>query len=339
MKVSLFGKSGGGKSTLFDLLRGSHSFHQEGVGARVAIVELPDQRLRWLITNLSPKKFKFPELTFIDPGPGCNFSSPHLLESDFILLVINFFSEGKKAVSILEEIFMKMKERDLGIIEKRLHSLEVDIKKRHLEHLLREKEILEKMKNIIAFTLMLNENLFQKEEMKFLSSFQFLTLKKILIVINYDLNFEQELYKMLISFLKGKGLEFVKIASKFELEILNLPETEREIYRKEFGIPQGEVELLLRKILQIAGIITFYTTARDEVRAWLIKKGTSIIEASGKIHSDIARGFIKAEVISFQDFQKCNASVAKAREAGLLRLEGKDYLVQDGDIIYVRFKV
>jgi hypothetical protein len=339
MKATIIGNSGWGKSILFQVLLNDFNYHQEHDGAKIATIQILDERMNWLLSVFKPQKYKYPEITIIDAGHGLNLSSPHILESDLLLICVRFFSKDKIRISELEKIFLDLIKRDEAIVEKRLETLESEIKKKHEEELLREKEFLIKINQILKDGKFLNKEKFSPLELKLLLGFQLLTLKKMLVVLNYDQDFENELYNEITDYLKEKGIKFARIASELELELKSLSKEERDTYRKEFNIEEGERENLLKKILEAMDLITFYTTAGKEVRAWLIEKNTSVLQAAGKIHSDMERGFIKAEVISFEDFKNCEGLLPKAKEKGLLRLEGKDYLVKDGDVVYIRFKV
>lgn len=334
MKIAFVGKSGAGKSILFDLLRQEKNCHDLPQGGRLITVPLPDERLIRLVEALSPKKYKGVEINLIDPGVGFRVSSQNIADADVLCLIIK-----GGALEELKEIIDALSNRDRDIVEKKLQGLESELKKRHGdEKLQKEYQLMQKLDKVFAENLLLNQLSFSQEELKILGSYQLLTLKKLLLIINQegkDIDMGEDFKKCLATF----GIPYISINIGLHFEISQLELEERGAYYKEYNLDEKEVENLLKFIYNASGYITFYTIVGDEIRAWALRKGDTVLQAAGKIHTDMAKGFIKAEVISFEDFYKSEFSLPNAKENGLMRLESKDYIVQDGDIVYIRFKV
>ena len=179
------------------------------------------------------------------------------------------------------------------------------------------------------------------EEARALASFQFLTAKPLLVVVNIgedQLPQTVSLESDLNTRYARPKCRFITLCGKLEMELAQLDDSAAELLRADFGAGEPGVDRVIRLSYELLGLISFFTTASAEVKAWSIKSGTDAIKAAGKIHSDMERGFIRAEVISYDDLIKCG-SLAEARKKGLLRLEGKNYIVQDGDVITFLFNV
>lgn len=331
MKFALIGKSGVGKSILFDLLRGERNFHSLQHSGRLTTVNLPDERLQTLIEVLTPKRYKPVELILIDPGLGYNLSSPNLQDSDTLCLMV------KENLDEFEEVIKNIFKRDIEIAEKRLESLKNELKKRGQDEILgKEHQLLQKIPTILKDKKFINQISFNSEELKFIAGYQFLSSKKIVLLLNSEQKTPPVFLSDKISELK---LKYFIINVNLHYEIAQLKPGEREVYYREYGLEENELENLLKFIYFACDFILFYTIVGEEIRAWPLSKGGTVLEAASKIHTDMARGFIRAEVIPYDDFCKSEFSLPEAKEKGFLRLEGKEYIVNDGDIIYIRFKV
>jgi ribosome-binding ATPase YchF (GTP1/OBG family) len=206
-----------------------------------------------------------------------------------------------------------------------------------------EKKLLMKFKEILEKERPLRDVDFSEEERKAMSHLQFMSMKPELVVLNVgeaEVNAEgtRGTVAGIESLFKGGQVRVLSVCGKIEMEIAQLPAGEAKAFLDDLGITEPALNKLIRVSYDLLGLISFLTSGEDEVRAWTIRKGMNAQKAAGKIHSDIERGFIRAEVISFDDFISCG-SMAAAREKGLLRLEGKTYEVADGDIINFRFNV
>jgi GTP-binding protein YchF len=248
-------------------------------------------------------------------------------------LVLRDFEPDVDPLRQLNDLLTEMILADLTVVENRRTRLKKE-KARPQEEALLER---------CAATLENEESLrnleFNADDENLLSGFGFLSRKPVLVLFNQaDDKAGQPLSAAYQDELKRRGLDGLALAGKVEMEVAQLDENDREAFLKEIGIQEPARERFIRASYRLLELISFLTTGEDEVRAWTITQGTSARKAAGKIHSDIERGFIRAEVIAYDDFVVLGSEV-KCKEAGKLRLEGKDYIVQDGDIIHFRFAI
>ena len=228
---------------------------------------------------------------------------------------------------------------DLEIITRRLPGLDKEIQQEKTREKLLEKDTLMKCKEILEKNKPLRELKLTDDEESQIRGFQFLSKKPIFMLGNIGENqTTNEIVKKLENFTKEKGFECIKFCAKLESEIIDLDESERDAFLKELGIDRPAREKVVELAYRALGYVTFFTVKGKETRAWPVKSQTSAIEAAGKIHSDIQKGFIKAEVIAFDDLVTCG-SIGEAKKKGLLKLESKEYKVKDGDIIDFRFNI
>ena len=209
------------------------------------------------------------------------------------------------------------------------------------ETLQKELELLERCNVALESEQPLRELDFTEEEAKMLRGFQFLTAKPILIALNIgedDIAREQEILKEFGDLVAGKNKSLVCLSANIEMEIAQLPEEDKQTFQEEMGINEPALNKVIRTSYDLLGLIPFFTAGEQEVRAWTIKKETRAQNAAGEIHSDIERGFIRAEVVEFEKLSELG-SFSKCKDQGVLRLEGKDYIVKDGDVITYRFNV
>jgi hypothetical protein len=330
MKIALIGESGTGKSSLFEILTEEKPYQELPQGGKLATISIPDSRLETLVVKLNPKKYKPVEVSIIDPGVGLRLNSPNIMDAEVLVVIVKKDEEVK---TLIEKIFI----RDREVVDKKLSNLEGEFKKRHNdEQLEKEFSVFKKAKELLEQKQFLFRQQFSLQEVKFLSGVQPLTLKSIYVVVNQE---EKEIADDICSYLDAIGIGYQKFSISLYREIYQLPSSERKIYYQEYNLDENGLQNLLKSIYSSSGYITFYTIVHDEIRAWPLKKGENILTAAGKIHTDMARGFIRAEVVSFDDFCQCEFLLPKAKENGVLRLESKEYVVQEGDIVYIRFKV
>jgi hypothetical protein len=350
-----------GKSTIFNALACSHAPASNypfcTIEPNKGIVPVPDPRLEKIASIIKPPKITYTHLEFLDiaglvegankgEGLGNQFLS-HIRNVDAIAHVVRCF-EDERVSHIYSSIDPV---RDAGIVNTELILADVETVEKRIakaEKMLRvgdkgaaaEREVCRKAKGVLdsgrpVRTLKLNEG-----EKEILRSFSLLTQKPAFYVANID---EKELKeKRWVSPLEGvarsEGSRVVEICGEVEAEVIDLEERERKEFLKDLGMEESGLEKLVRVGYELLNLITFYTTVGPELRAWTVLKGTKAPQAAGKVHSDMERGFIKAEVISYDDFVTIG-SVHVAREKGLLRMEGKEYDIKDGDIVYFRFAV
>lgn len=344
MKVGLIGHRGAGKTTVFNMLTGLQA-QVGGYGSKeevhLGVIKVPDARVDKLAQVFEPKKTTYAEIRFTDFPASQDDEDlkknsnliTQMREVDAMALVLRDFEPDADPLRQLNDLLTEMILADLTVVENRRTRLKKEKARPQEEALLAR----------CATTLENEESLrnlkFSAEDENLLSGFGFLSRKPVLVLFNQaDDKAGQPLSAAYQDELKRRGLDGLALAGKVEMEVAQLDENDREAFLKEIGIQEPARERFIRASYRLLDLISFLTTGEDEVRAWTITQGTSARKAAGKIHSDIERGFIRAEVIAYDDFVVLG-SEAKCKEAGKFRLEGKDYVVQDGDIIHFRFAI
>lgn len=338
MEIALCGFHRAGKTSVFELLSQTRISPSDQHKQHVANVKLPDPRLDKLAQIFSPPKVTPIEFTFIDfPGADeSKFFKPEIVAkiraADALLLVLGAFPEYSKEPDPLKELEALTEEMiliDLATVENRIARLKKEGRKD------RETELFERMKETLESNRRLSELKFAHDELKLLSSYALLTLKPFFCAVNVgeeglknQARWEAELSKM--------GIIWGKVSAKIELELTDISESERELFLQDLGVREPARERILRNVVRALNLITFYTVNEKELRAWAVGEGTTAYVAAGKIHSDIQKGFIRAEVAHYDDVVSAGG-LKNLKDRGKIRLEGKDYVVCDGDIIYFRF--
>ena len=342
MKIGLIGHRGAGKTTIFNMLTGLQAqvggFAKEEV--HLGVIKVPDERIDRLSRLFKPKKTTYAEIRFTDFPPQAedNLKSNAALvsqmrEVDAIALVLRDFDAGNDPLRELNDLLTEMILADLTIVENRRSRLKKEKARPQ------EEELLERCARALESEQSLRNLTFSPDEENLLSGFGFLSRKPLLVLFNQaEDKAGQPLAASYQEELQRRGLEGLALAGKVEMEIAQLEEPDRIAFLKEIGIGEPARERFIRSSYRLLDLISFFTAGEDEVRAWTITQGTNARKSAGKIHSDIERGFIRAEVIAYSDFI-AHGSEAKCKEAGKLRLEGKDYIVKDADIIHFRFAV
>jgi len=326
MKIGIIGKNSSGKTTIFDALTGEDALSRKG---HIGVVKVEDERLDNIYKFYPKSKKVNATIEFLDI-PGFNIKDENIKNVDGYLLVIGAYMHSEFDIKKeVKEIYEDMIISDMAIIEKRLSRIK---KSRITPEIEQEKNVLEKVIPILeSGERMYNAGL-KEEEVQKISGYAFLSLKPIFIVVNERENKKNIEYHY-------EDIPVITICGELEKEIAELPEQERGNFFKEMGIYEPGVIKVIKAIYSHIGLISFFTIGKDEVRAWSIKRGTTALKAAGKIHTDMERGFIRAQVIHYSDFMSLNGSLKDAKLKGVLRLEGKDYIVQDGDIMEIRFSV
>ncbi|MCI4445630.1 MAG: redox-regulated ATPase YchF [Candidatus Aminicenantes bacterium] len=356
MVIALFGYSSSGKTTLLEILSHKKSeIHRSMPETRMeiprAICPVPDSRLDQL-ASIYPGKNKVPVQIEVEDFPGLAGSQisasqylSQLRKADGLIHVVRAFQDpalphprGKidpaadiKAMS--EELIFS----DLVMVTQRLEKLEKDLKKVKDTETEKEKLLLEKLKPVLEQGQAIRQVPLTPSEEKMLRGFCFISLKPILHIINLDekdLAFLEHLRERYPAI--DPNITLSSFCGRIEKELGELEEEDRKIFMGTYGLEETAPVRFFRQIYEIMELVNFYTIGKDEVRAWSVKKNTPAVKAAGEIHSDLEKGFIRAEVISLEELLKFG-SWQKAKEAGVLRLEGRDYPVQNGDVIYFRF--
>ena len=355
MNIILFGYPRTGKTTLFNLLSGARvgikSYEDGKKEPNIRSRHLPDPRLD-AIAALTPEKKRVPasvdftDLVAISFGEvkNCAFLSA-LRRADGLVHVVRGFADAamphpKGRVSPAEDIRFMEEElvlSDLAMVAARIEKLDKDLKKKKDVEGEKEKELLERLLPLLEAGNRLGEYPLTPAEEKLLSSFCLLSRKPLLHAINID---EKDVAAMespgdLFRLGSGAGAAMAFCGS-IESELLDLREEEKKPFMDCYGLKELSVEKFFRKVPEFLRILSFFTIGKDEVRAWTVERGSTALKAAGVIHSDIEKGFIRAEVIPEVSLLQYG-SLAKAKDAGAIRLEGRDYIVRDGDVIYFRF--
>jgi ribosome-binding ATPase len=346
----LIGARAAGKTAVFDALiqtpEGPH-FATKG-GHRLGTVKVPDARLAVLRDLFQPKKYIPAEITFVDValplgGEGSGFSqlNAFLGEADAFALVVQSFGDTDGAgrpldpPDQLESVLLDLAMADLEKMERRIEKIEQEVK-RGLKQGLPELAVLQKCKTAIDAGQALRDLELSADEQKAVSSFCFLSQKRLLVVANTG---EDDPGGARCDSLRAacaaKGLELLSFCAPLETEIAALPTAEQAGFLADYGLTEPARTRLIPAAYRTLDLISFFTVGPDEVRAWTIRRGDNAVTAAGKIHTDLARGFIRAETVRSEILIE-KRTLAACREAGVLRLEGKGYVVQDGDVIEIR---
>jgi GTP-binding protein YchF len=363
MKIGIVGLPLSGKTELFEALTGAQAgtaFHQPGNGQeRHAVVKVPDERLERLNRIFQPMKKTPAGVEYIDfagldvsedPRPG--FSNRFLgtvRTANALLVILRGFKDERVPhplksigpVRDLKAIDSEFILSDLVLIESRMDRLEKQAKSQKNDRDIRELKVLGKCKSFLEEEKPLRLLDLEREEEVLIRGFRFLTQKPLIIVVNIDeddIAREEEILKPFGVWMEQKDAVVLCLSAKIEKEIQQLSDEEAVQFLKDFGIAHPVRARLIAASYQLMGLISFFTVGSDEVKAWTIQADTPAVRAAGAVHSDIERGFIRAEVVGYDDFVS-RGTLVQCRNEGVLRLEGKDYRVADGDIINYRFAI
>ena len=354
MKIGLLGLSLAGKTTFFNLLTGAGVATATYAGERdshTGVAKVPDERIDFLSGLYKPQKTTQARIDIIDiPGLGqggaAEFAGP-MQDADALVIITRGFTNDALGVcdqpqpaADLQDVLTELIITDLNVVERRLERLSKN--KKAGKEIPGEQEALEKALQALENEQPVIGQEYTAQQRLALNNYGLYTDKPMLAVLNTS---EEGLRTKeapgqaeLEEYAYRHHMPLLTVCAPLEEEISELPEEERGLFLEDLGLKKSGVARLAQAAYAHLDLISYFTVGSDEVRAWTIKRGTTAREAAGKIHSDIERGFIRAEVVSYKDMVQ-ERTVPKLREKGLLRLEGKDYIVQDGDIMAFRFNV
>ncbi len=359
--IGIIGLAKSGRTTVFNALTKGKA-DTEGLASHIGVARVPEPRLKMLTDMLHPKRVVPAEVTYHDigalakglvKGKGISGQFPTQLSNvDALINVVRAFTDEsiphiEGSVDIARDIAtmdLELAFSDSAIIERRLQRIDISLKgakQPERQDLLREQEMLMKVKADLEKDIPIRELKLTTGEARVMANYQFLSAKPLLIVVNIgedQLPQAMSLEAELNSHYSRPKCRIITLCGKLEMELAQLDNSAAEGFRAEFGIRESGLDRTVKLSYELLGLISFFTIVSGEVKAWSIQNGTNALKAAGKIHSDMEKGFIRAEVISYDDLVKCG-SVAEARKKGVLRLEGKEYIVQDGDVITFLFNV
>ena len=356
MKVGIFGLPQSGKTAVFRVLAGRRELHDTHGEAQVAVVKLPEERLDLITRVFGSKKSTQAEIIFVDTvalhrghadAKRAESLTALLGDADAFALVVRCFdlagdAPGQTAVDELESLLLELTLTDLSILERRLDRLDRDLRQGNKEGAAEQALLKRCAAHLEAGGLLSRLDLTDDED-KSLRGFALLTMKPMLVVANVGEDEAGGSALLAGGKLAALGdrcpelaLPAMAFCAELEAEILELEAAEQAAFLADYGITEFARDAFVRAAFGLLGLTTFFTANENEARAWNIPEGSTALEAASKVHTDMARGFIRAEVIAFDALSEAG-SVAECRHRGTARLEGKEYPVKDGDVLQIRF--
>ena len=350
-----------GKSTLFNAITNqkilAENYPFATIEPNVGVVTVPDERMDKLKEMYDPNRFiptayEFTDIAGLVKGAsqGEGLGNKFIREVDAIVEVVRCFDDGKiihvegniDPIRDIETINLELAIADLDVVNSRLERVAKKARTTKDKDDILETEVLTKCKKALEENLPLRQLGLSDEEKKVIKSYSFLTLKPIIYLANIKeselSNPDNEYVKLVKDYASKENARVVSLCAKVEEDLSELSKEEKDEMLEALGLDGSGLDKLIKATYDILGLATYFTVGKDEVRAWTFKKGMNAKQCAGIIHTDFEKGFIRAEVISYEDLIECGSEL-KVKEAGKARLEGKDYLMQDGDICHFRFNV
>ena len=360
MKIGIVGLPYVGKTSLFNALTQSEAETGTYTGKKgwnVGSVKIPDERLAALAGVFNPKRVTATSINYVDIA-GVSKGDialegletgviAELREVDALAHIVRVFEDDAvphvdgdvDPKRDIETIDIELAFADLGIIDNRLNRLDRELRTQKIPELEHERLVLEGCKDALEAGTAIRELPLAPEDERAIRGYGFLTQKPLLLVLNIGEDELDSAEKVRASLgASERHTEIITLSARLEMELAQLDAEEAALFRTEIGLTESVLARVIDASYRTLGLITFFTVVSDELRAWTLKNGMTALDAAGTIHTDMARGFIRAETIDWADLVNCG-SLIKARDNGLLRLEGKDYLVSDGDVLTIRFNV
>jgi hypothetical protein len=352
VKIGIVGLPQSGKTTIFNAASGKAEIVGDySKASHRAIIKVPDTRLDRLFELVRPGKATNAEIDYLDlcafSGKGkqtdkSSIDIPQDLHyADALMVIIKCFNTEADPENnfnlFIEELILS----DQIIVERNLEKQKRTAQLAANKEAQKQAEALQKCLNHLEEATPLSQVEFESNELALIDIYKFLSIKPILGVLNIaedDIGNEDKWLNQLKKYETPGVREFVAICGKIEMELAQLDSDDRDEFLKDLGIENPAMAMLIQKSYGLMGLISFFTVSEPEVRAWTVTSGTNARKAAGQVHTDMEKGFIRAEVVKFEDFDKFG-SMSAAKDAGKYRLEGKDYIVQDGDVIFFRFNV
>ena len=357
MKIGLIGLAKSGKTTLFNLLTGASvataRYDSGRAELHTGMARVPDERVDRLQELFKPRKttyatFEVVDLAGIARGERAALDTKEFRNADALLHVVRGFADDalgapdprRDIVDLETELILA----DLEVVERRLERLDASIKKQRKDIEVKERELLARLKTALETETPLRAAVLTSDEAKLVRGFTFLSQKPIFHIVNLDekaiADGERVVERFDLTEVAARTRTRVGwVSAVIETEIARLEGAEQTAFLADLGLAEPAIGRVLRECYALLGLISFFTCGEDEVRAWPIPAGTRAQDAAGTVHSDIAKGFIRAEVNAYEELVAVNGSFADLRARGQLRLEGKDYVVQDGEVCHFRFNV
>ena len=362
MQVTIVGLPGSGKTTVFNALTGGHAetggFSGGRAAPNVSVVKVPDEQVDRLAALFSPRKTTYADVTYVDVAIPAGAAregtvNPDVLaqvrNADTLLHVVRSFDDPTAPAppdpwGDVDDLDLEFTVADLTVIEKRLEKLKTQGRhgsQSERELALREEELLKRLEPHLSEGLPIRSFGLTEDEELLLRGYRFLTQKPVLVILNIDEGRLPEVATLEAEGRKRYGQpqsDVAALAAKIEGEIAELPADDARLFMDDLGIAEPSRGRVIRLTYELLGLFSFYTAGEDECRAWTIRRGATAVEAAGAIHSDLARGFIRAEVIGVDDLIDAG-STTEAKKRGILRQEGKTYVVRPNDVLQILFNV